>query len=79
MIDPLSCKCTTLAGTGTPGLKDGPCKEAQFNEPGGLNVCRDGKALVVADSNNNVIRVINLETKFVEKVICFLKTSSINF
>lgn len=78
VIDPSSCTCTTLAGTGIPGLKDGPCKVAQFNEPGGLNVCKDGKALVVADTNNNAIRVINLETKFVEKVTCFLKTFSNN-
>ena len=71
MIDPLSCTCTTLAGTGTPGLKDGPCNEAQFNEPGGLDICRDGKALVVADTNNSAIRIINLETKYVEQVTFF--------
>lgn len=68
MIDASTCICTSIAGTGIPGMKDGPCEEAQFDEPGGLVVCNDGKGLAVADTNNNVIRIINLEKNSVEKV-----------
>ena len=53
---------TTLAGTGTPGVSDGPIKTgstmmAQFSAPVGLAV--DGKGnIYVADTQNNRIRII---------------------
>ena len=47
----------TVAGTGRPGLRDGAAAEAAFSEPGGVAVLDRGSVLV-ADSNNNVIRVI---------------------
>jgi len=52
----------TFLGTGKGGFKDGD--EALFDEPGGLSVA-DGK-LYVADTNNHVIRVADLETRRVE-------------
>ncbi len=48
----------TLAGTGSPGLKDGPAREAQFYEPGGVSLL-DGR-LYVADTNNHAIRALDL-------------------
>jgi hypothetical protein len=45
----------TLAGNGAPGAADQP---AQFDEPAGLG--RAGDKLYVADTNNHLIRVIDL-------------------
>ncbi len=49
----------TLAGTGEPGIGD--LKTPQFNEPAGVSIA--GRRLYVADTNNNAIRVVNLDTK----------------
>lgn len=62
-LDPLDHRASTLAGSGQPGLKDGPGAQAQFNEPCGLELL--GNRLFVCDRNNHLIRVINLETKVV--------------
>jgi thiol-disulfide isomerase/thioredoxin len=51
----------TLAGTGQRGLRDGELKKAQFSEPGGITAT--SKALFVADTNNHLIRRIDLATK----------------
>lgn len=45
----------TLAGDGDPGSDDAP---AQFDEPAGLSIA--GDKLFVADTNNHLIRVIDL-------------------
>ena len=58
VIDPQDEMCTTLAGTGKPGAADEP---AQFDEPAGLAYAA-GK-LYVADTNNHLIRTIDLKTK----------------
>ncbi|NQT15876.1 MAG: redoxin domain-containing protein [Planctomycetes bacterium] len=55
VIDPESGATQTLAGTGEPGTSDDP---AMFDEPAGVTVAR-GK-LYVADTNNHLIRVIDL-------------------
>jgi hypothetical protein len=49
---------TTIAGTGAPGFADGPGLSATFNNPMGLTT--DGLSLFVADTNNSVIRRIDL-------------------
>jgi DNA-binding beta-propeller fold protein YncE len=49
----------TFAGTGEGGLKDG--KKAAFDEPAGISLA-NGK-LYVADTNNHLIRVVDLKTK----------------
>ncbi len=49
----------TIAGTGEHGRTDSP---ARFDEPGGLSVAA-GK-LYVADTNNHLIRVIDLENDY---------------
>lgn len=61
VVDPRSKTCSTLAGTGQPGLTNGPFQAAQFSEPGGLCIDPEGKTLFVADSNNHMIRVLDLE------------------
>ena len=49
----------TLAGTGYSDHRDGYFGEAAFHFPSGLSVL--GGYLFVADTGNNMIRVINLE------------------
>ncbi len=48
---------STLAGSGTFGLHDGSCKDAQFNYPKGI--CSDGSHLYVCDQTNHRIRQIS--------------------
>ena len=67
-MDPKSKQCTTLAGSGTSGLVDGPFEHAQFSEPGGLSLDSSGRNLFVADTNNHVIRVLDLAEKTVTQV-----------
>ena len=40
LLDPAKRKVWTLAGTGTPGHRDGSGRKAQFYEPGGVAVVR---------------------------------------
>jgi len=61
IIDPARGASLTFAGTGRHGDGDGTLTDAAFNEPGGLAFL-DGK-LYVADTNNHLIRVIDLEAK----------------
>lgn len=52
-----------LCGTGTPGLRDGPAREAMFWEPAGLALSPDATKLYVADTNNFAIRVVDTKTR----------------
>lgn len=56
VVDPKTRSTKTLAGNGKPGRSDSP---AQFDEPAGLSVA--GRKLYVADTNNHLIRVIDLD------------------
>ncbi|MCY4144977.1 MAG: thioredoxin-like domain-containing protein [Chloroflexi bacterium] len=50
----------TLAGLGgSGGYADGPASQAEFDEPGGLSLAEG--ILYIADTNNHVIRTIDLE------------------
>ena len=51
---------STVAGDGTAGYVDGPVAKAQFNGPIGLAVS-DGGDIYVADTYNDVIRMITTE------------------
>ena len=51
---------STLAGSGGPGLTNGPLYSTQFNSPTGVTVLTNGNILV-ADYTNNVIRAITLD------------------
>src|SRR5262249_41682186 len=55
VLDPLTRTCTTLVGTGKPGHDD---SAGTFFEPAGISYAA-GK-LYVADTNNHLIRVIQL-------------------
>jgi DNA-binding beta-propeller fold protein YncE len=67
MLDPASRTVTTFAGTGKPGHADGSGTRAQFFEPGGLTIA--GKTLYVADTNNHVVRTIDLHTREVGTLV----------
>ncbi|HEX9171807.1 MAG TPA: NHL repeat-containing protein [Telluria sp.] len=51
---------STVAGTGIPGMADGPAVAAVFDTPSALVVGRDG-ALYVADTGNDAIRKIGTD------------------
>ncbi|MBL8170200.1 MAG: redoxin domain-containing protein [Acidobacteria bacterium] len=56
----------TFAGTRERGVKDGDRKQSQFNEPAGISAT--SKALFVADTNNHLIRRIELDSGKVSTV-----------
>jgi DNA-binding beta-propeller fold protein YncE len=53
-------------GTGTPGANDGPFDKATFYRPQGMAL--DGNYLYVADTENHLIRRLDLNKKVVETV-----------
>jgi sugar lactone lactonase YvrE len=57
-IFPDTRESVTLAGSGEAGWHDGD--EALFDEPGGLSLA--GDTLYVADTNNHVVRLVNVST-----------------
>jgi sugar lactone lactonase YvrE len=57
---PATRSAFTLLGTGEPGHRDGPGNQALFSEPSGLSIA--GGRVYIADTNNHVIRVADLET-----------------
>ncbi len=62
-VDPERRWSTTYAGTGKAGMQDGKWDKATFDEPGGISYA-DGK-LYVADTNNHLIRVIDMRSRTV--------------
>ncbi|MBN2503627.1 MAG: redoxin domain-containing protein [Anaerolineales bacterium] len=64
VIDPIKQTSETWLGNGAAGWQDGVLQEAQFAEPGGLSIA--GNQLFVADTNNHLIRVVNLNTGVVQ-------------
>ncbi|HXG66420.1 MAG TPA: SMP-30/gluconolactonase/LRE family protein, partial [Blastocatellia bacterium] len=56
----------TIAGNGVPGFIDGAGEKARFDTPTGIALSLDGNFLYVADTRNNRIRRINLQTRRVE-------------
>jgi hypothetical protein len=57
VIDPSQRACRTLLGDGRPGSSDSP---PRFDEPSGLSVAAG--RLYIADTNNHLIRVADLNT-----------------
>lgn len=55
-----------VAGTGSPGKKDGKFADAQFDDPQGLAL--DGDTLYVADRKNHAIRALDLKAGTVSTV-----------
>jgi thiol-disulfide isomerase/thioredoxin len=65
LIDPRNRQSKTLLGGAEAGWRDG--SDPLFDEPGGLSVA--GNKLYVADTNNHVIRVADLDTKEVQTLV----------
>ncbi|KAF8098287.1 hypothetical protein N665_0269s0013 [Sinapis alba] len=61
-LDPVTKRVVTIAGTGKAGFKDGKVMVAQLSEPAGLALTENGR-LFVADTNNSLIRYIDLNNK----------------
>lgn len=66
-LDPMTGEVTTLIGTGQPGDTDGAFLEATLYEPEGV-VASEGR-LYIADTNNHLIRVADLEAQSVQTVM----------
>ena len=66
-IFPQTRSAVTLAGTGRGGWRDGRFEEAEFDEPAGLALA--GGKLYVADTNNHVIRVLDLAARQVSTLV----------
>ncbi|KAM0954516.1 putative transcription factor WD40-like family [Dioscorea sansibarensis] len=61
-LDLVSRRVTTLAGTGRAGFKDGMALSSQLSEPSGIVEAENGR-LLIADTNNNLIRYLDLNDK----------------
>jgi thiol-disulfide isomerase/thioredoxin len=59
LVNPVSGNCQSVLGDGVVGLQDGQGKNTRFSEPSGLSVM--GSNLYIADTNNHVIRCVDLE------------------
>lgn len=66
-VDLINKKIITLSGTGKEGITNGSLNYAAFNEPAGLTVLNN--KIYVADTNNDLIRVIDLSTNQVSTFI----------
>ncbi len=60
-------KLLAVYGNGQRGKQNGPAANAEFSSPQGLAL--DGQTLYVADTNNHLIRTINLKTSQVQTVL----------
>ena len=63
VIATLAGKLLDVAGTGAVGAKNGPFATATFHHPQGMAL--DGQKLYVADTENHLIRVLDLDKKTV--------------
>lgn len=59
-IDIKTGMVTTIAGTGTPGYKDGDPLDAEFNQPWGIGLDKDD-FIYIADKQNHCIRKLAIE------------------
>lgn len=63
VISTLDGKLIDVIGNGQIGAKDGSYSEASFDHPQGMAL--DGDVLYVADTENHLLRTVNLKTKTV--------------
>ncbi|KAL2345612.1 hypothetical protein Fmac_006897 [Flemingia macrophylla] len=61
MLDPTSKRVSTIAGTGKAGFKDGTAVKAQLSEPSSIVEGSKGR-LFIADTNNSLIRYLDLKS-----------------
>ena len=66
VVTDLKGNAIAVAGTGTPGKKDGPFTVAQFDDPQGMAV--RGDTLYVADRKNHCIRELDLKARTVKTI-----------
>lgn len=57
----------TIIGSGASGRKDGSFEKAEFNHPRGMQVI--GDKIYIADTDNHMIRLADLQTKQVTTVV----------
>ncbi|MGC8559055.1 MAG: thioredoxin-like domain-containing protein [Phycisphaerae bacterium] len=60
-------KLIAIFGNGKSGRRNGSAKECEFNSPQGMALL--GDTLYVADTNNHLIRAINLKTDIVRTIL----------
>ena len=60
LVDPTSGVVTTLAGSGSESFADGTGPAASFNNPRGIAVIPWSGVIIVADTDNNRIRLVTL-------------------
>ncbi|NTV51976.1 MAG: hypothetical protein HGA76_03030 [Candidatus Firestonebacteria bacterium] len=61
-LDLKTATLTTVGGTSEPGYKDGPRTAARFDHPQGLCYLHTCRKLVVADTGNRALRLVDAET-----------------
>jgi thiol-disulfide isomerase/thioredoxin len=66
VITDLNGKLVSTIGSGKIGLQDGSIAEAQFNHPQGLAI--SGDTLFVADTENHMLRAVDLKAGQVKRV-----------
>ncbi|KAM2468598.1 hypothetical protein FF1_010260 [Malus domestica] len=71
-LDPAAKRVSTVAGTGKAGFKDGTSLEAQLSEPSGIVESKNGR-IFVADTNNSLIRYLDLNREEAELLTLELK------
>ncbi|XP_015570646.1 protein SUPPRESSOR OF QUENCHING 1, chloroplastic isoform X1 [Ricinus communis] len=64
-LDPATKRVSTIAGTGKAGFKDGKALAAQLSEPSGIIEAENGR-LIIADTNNSIIRYLDLNKEEAE-------------
>ena len=65
LINVTSNNVSTLAGTGSSGYLDGPATSAKFNSPVGVAVDPSNGNIMVADTHNDMLRMINVTSNIV--------------
>lgn len=63
ILNPEERKIVSLAGVGHSGYKDGSFEDALFAEPSGFCQTDDDQIFLVADTNNHLIRKLDLRNK----------------
>ena len=61
-LDPDNEEITQWVGSGKAGYRDGLSFQTQFSEPSGFALSPDETLLYVADTNNHLVRIIDLKT-----------------
>lgn len=68
VVDPEVREARGFAGSGAVGSRDGAAEEASFWEPGGIAITPDERRAYVADTNNHLLRMIDLTSRQVTTV-----------